>query len=403
MRRGQRGGFRLGGDEGEGGKKELHHGQDGGRQLQEDDEDGEDVPQRTGRENGGGHGEHVGHVDGRGLCAIGSSSTREGAGGRVEGVCVVLAAGLEAVERRVGPRARAVLGGAGRRSRGRRAGHDRGLFRRRGGGGRRRHRGVYVARGRRRRRLGLPIGVAVEVWVAALPGNALSDGRGEAILVVSGRAVRLAPLPLRYHVRGRRRAESADTAGRLGCNTGRARLGDGGAGCGGCRGSRESVRGRQPACPKLAVPVTLCTALRAPPRPQTIVSKCLQAVRRPRCPWFAVQSHGRKFRLWRARARSLPDAPIEPAVRALPVRPARVLRPFRPLPARTRQATGDNTMRDGPGTTHRASYSPAAAASPAAQHAVAYLSHVPSITAPKMGPAQDQRARARMGTLLPPP
>lgn len=210
--------------------------------MKEDDEDGEDVPQRTGRENGSGDGKHAGHVDRRGLGPrwIGGSSTGEAAGGGVEGVVgVVLWAGIEAFERPAGARAGAVVHGAAGRSRDGVVCKGSGSVRVgrccccRCGGGRLRHRVVYVARGRRRIGLGLAIGVAVEVRVAALLGRTLADGRCEATLISS--AVMLGgPLSrgFRYHVRGRQRAESADTAGRLDWCTGRARLGDGGAGWG---------------------------------------------------------------------------------------------------------------------------------------------------------------------------
>lgn len=87
-------------------------------------------------------------------------------------------------------------------------------------------RGVgYIAGERRRRRRGLPIGVAVELRVALLLGDALAGGR-EAILVPLVVLVRRVPLPLRYH-RRRCDGERAVSPGRLDCCTGRARLGDG--------------------------------------------------------------------------------------------------------------------------------------------------------------------------------
>lgn len=71
-------------------------------------------------------------------------------------------------------------------------------------GGLRRHLFVYDAGERRRGRVGLAIGVAVERGIALLLGYALADGRCEAILMSLVVRVRLVPLPLRYHVRGGR-------------------------------------------------------------------------------------------------------------------------------------------------------------------------------------------------------
>lgn len=60
-REGGEGGAGLGRNKGEGSEQKLHDGEDGGGELEEDDEDCEHVPQGTGRENGGGDREHGGH------------------------------------------------------------------------------------------------------------------------------------------------------------------------------------------------------------------------------------------------------------------------------------------------------------------------------------------------------
>lgn len=92
-------------DKGERCEEKLYNCEEGRRELKEDDEDGEDVPQRTGRENGGGDCEHIVPVVGRcGSAFIGIGPTRgawegvvvEGAIGIVEPV------GLRAIEKDVG-------------------------------------------------------------------------------------------------------------------------------------------------------------------------------------------------------------------------------------------------------------------------------------------------------------
>jgi len=210
-------GASLRGDESEGSEEELHHGEDGRGQLEEDDENGEDVPQGAGRENGGGHGEHTGRVA---RVAIGSRGALDGGGVKGTGA-VVRAAGLHGIERHVGASAGALVGGRARRSSNRSRGSvwSHGLLDV-GGLVRLRREIIYEGCGRRRRRRRFPIGEGMEVRVAPLLGDALSDGCCEAILVF-----RLAPLAFRYHVRGRQRAESADTPGRARLGVRRALLG----------------------------------------------------------------------------------------------------------------------------------------------------------------------------------
>lgn len=63
---GGEGGACLGRHKGKDSEQELNDGEDGWGELEQDDEDGEDVAQRTGRENGRWHGEHAGHGHGHG-------------------------------------------------------------------------------------------------------------------------------------------------------------------------------------------------------------------------------------------------------------------------------------------------------------------------------------------------
>jgi hypothetical protein len=81
---------------------------------------------------------------------------------------------------------------------------------------------VYLAGERRRRRLGPPVGMAVELRTALLLGDALAGCR-ISILVSLVVLVRRGLLSLRYH-RRRCADERAVSPVRLDCCTGRARL-----------------------------------------------------------------------------------------------------------------------------------------------------------------------------------
>lgn len=227
----------LGRDKGEGCEEELDDGEDGWRELEEDDEDGEDVSQRTGREDGGGDGEHRGHGHG----VLGGSIGVDAAGSSRGGHVVKGAGGgrVEGIQRGIRAGAGSLVGAARGRSSGGTVGKP---TRRRGGsGGRRgagrvlRHLVVYIAGERRRRGLGPPIGVAVELRNALLLCDPLPRLRDSTLmsLVVQGRV----PFSLRYHRRrwaGGRSASHVDSA----AGTGRARLEDREPRCG-----RESSAG----------------------------------------------------------------------------------------------------------------------------------------------------------------